>query len=123
MSADGDPPGPDTPSDLRFSEHEGRDVRVSRDLSGEGHLARGDHTRMSRLKFSARARPADPGERDLAAFGGRASPASAPPVAAPDAADPAAAEPGASPAAEGPAAGAAETDPGLLQKMGRLFGR
>ena len=117
MSTDAGPPGPDEKPDLRFSEHQGRDVKVSRELSSEGHLARGDHTRMSRLNFSARARPADPGERDLAAFGGRVAPA----TAAADA--PAAAEPAAASAPAEPPPAASPPEPGLLQKMGRLFGR
>ena len=53
-------------TDLRYTEHARDTVRVSRDLSAEGHLARGDRTRMSRLSFTARARPADPAERDAA---------------------------------------------------------
>ena len=118
MSTDGPPVGPDEKPDLRFSAHQGRDVKVSRELSSEGHLARGDHTRMSRLNFSARARPADPGERDVSAFGGRQSAetdsAAAAPPAGEAAADPVPAEPA---AAESP------PDAGLLQKMGRLFGR
>lgn len=118
MSADGPPAEPDKASDLRFSEHEGRDVRVSRDLSSDGHLARGDHTRMSRLKFTARARPADPGERDDAAFGGRVTPEHAPPAAPPPAAGPAAASAPPEPPGDG-----SPPDAGLLQKMGRLFGR
>ncbi len=118
MSTGEPPAGPDEKPDLRFSEHQGRDVKVSRDLSSEGHLARGDHTRMSRLNFSARARPADPGERDLSAFGGRRSAetdsAADAPAAGEAALDPVPVEP---PAAESP------PDAGLLQKMGRLFSR
>lgn len=83
-------------ADLRFTEHQRNQVRVERDLSGGGHLARGDRTKMSRLNFSARARPADPGERD-AAFTAR------PTDAAP--ADPAA------------------HDSGLIDKVARFFGR
>ena len=95
--------------DLRFTRHEGEQVKGSRDLSGGGHLARGDRTNMSRLNFSARARPADPGERDLSAFGGRTSPEDALPADAPPAVDP---------VADTPPAPA----PGLIQKMGRFFG-
>ena len=118
MSADEAPTGPDEKPDLRFSEHQGRDVKVSRELSSEGHLARGDHTRMSRLNFSARARPADPGERDVSAFGGRVSPEA---VSAGDA--PPAEEPAAGPGPPPPPAVEPPPDAGLLQKMGRLFGR
>ena len=66
--AAGEPPAEPPPegADLRFTEHARDTVRVSRDLSAEGHLARGDRTRMSRLNFTARARPADPAERDAA---------------------------------------------------------
>lgn len=57
----------DATPDLRHTEQaERHGVRIERDLSGGGHLARGDRTNMSRLSFSARARPADPGERDPA---------------------------------------------------------
>ncbi len=113
MSEDGPPIGPDGKPDLRFSEHEGRQVKVSRDLSGGGHLARGDHTRMSRLNFSARARPADPGERDVSAFGGRA------PAPESDAAEPA--EP-AEPTAAAQAPPGPADDPGLLARVTRLLG-
>lgn len=86
-------------ADLRFTEHERNQVRVERDLSGGGHLARGDRTKMSRLNFSARARPADPGERDRAFTERPAEPAPpAPPEAAAD-------------------------QPGLMDKVARFFGR
>ncbi len=100
----------DPPPDLRFTEHARRDVKVERDLSAPGHLARGDHTNMSRLKFTARARPANPGERDPE-FVAReaASEGSEPPVT------PAAPEPELPPVAE--------AAPGLLARLGRLFGQ
>ena len=98
-------------ADLRFTEHQRNQVRVERDLSGGGHLARGDKTKMSRLNFSARARPADPGERD-SAFTAR------PPdvVSEPESAS--------APAVDGPPAPApAAQDSGLIDKVARLFGR
>jgi hypothetical protein len=101
--------GPEQQPDLRHTEHERGDVRVSRDLSGEGHLARGDRTRMSRLNFTARARPRDDGARDPA-FVERDA-ASVPPPAAP-----AAAEPGVAP-------DTADDGATLMQRVGRLFGR
>ena len=51
-------------ADLRFTQHERNNIRVDRNLAADGHIARGDKTRMSRMNFSARGRPADPGERD-----------------------------------------------------------
>jgi hypothetical protein len=98
----------DTPPDLRFTDHARRNVKVERDLSAQGHLARGDHTNMSRLKFTARARPADPGERDPDFVAREA--ASQPVAPANTVPDPA------------PASTAAET-PGLLARLGRLFGQ
>lgn len=98
-----------TPPDLRFTKHAHRDVEVERDLSGQGHLARGDHTRMSRLNFSARGRPADPGERDPEFVKREA--ASRQPARA--------AEP-----ASGPAPEITEkAPPGLLARLSRLFGQ
>jgi hypothetical protein len=45
------------PPDLRFSKIEQGGVTVNRDLSGQGHLARGSHTNMSNMRFSVRAQP------------------------------------------------------------------
>ena len=99
--------GPEEKPDLRHTEHEQRDVRVTRDLSGGGHLARGDRTNMSRLNFSARARPRDDGERDRV-FIER---------------DAASAEPAAeAPARPAPAAPTAEDGATLMQRVGKLFG-
>ncbi len=113
MSADApDEAVPDdgTP-DLRFTEHQRNQVKVNRDLSGGGHLARGDRTNMSRLNFSARARPRDEGERDRAFTerplerpADRAAPEPVPPT----------------PPADDPAPGADEAS--LLQRVGKLFG-
>ena len=99
-------------ADLRFTEHQRNQVRVERDLSGGGHLARGDKTKMSRLNFSARARPADPGERDAAFTERLTEPTSG-------ARDPAAA---AAPPPPAPAPEAADP-PGLIDKVARFFGR
>ena len=106
--------GPDEPPDLRHTEHERADVRVTRDLSGGGHLARGDHTRMSRLNFTARGRPRTEGERDPA-FVERDS-ASAPAAATGAATDSTVAD---SAATDSAAADDAAT---LMQRVGRLFG-
>ena len=103
--------GPDRDAaDLRFTKQEGKQVRVERDLSGSGHLARGDQTRMSRLNFSARARPADPGERD-AAFTARATEPAVPPP-----------EPSAPVTPAPPATGTEPADT-IRDRLGRLFGR
>ena len=100
--------GPEEKPDLRHTEHEHREVRVSRDLSGEGHLARGDKTRMSRLNFSARAQPRDAGERDRVFVERDTASAGEP-----------APEPAAPPAPPPPAAEDAAT---LMQRVGKLFG-
>ena len=97
--------GPEEKPDLRHTEHEQRDVRVTRDLSGGGHLARGDRTNMSRLNFSARARPRDDGERDRV-FVERDTASAEPAAAAPPA----------------PPAPAGEDGATLMQRVGRLFG-
>jgi hypothetical protein len=99
---------PEEKPDLRHTEHEHRDVRVSRDLSGGGHLARGDHTKMSRLNFSARARPRDDGERDQVFVERDAA-----------SAEPAPESPAAPPV---PPAAAAEDGATLMQRVGKLFG-
>jgi hypothetical protein len=91
-------------ADLRFTSHERNNVSVDRNLGADGHLARGDKTRMSRINFTARARPADPGERD-ATFVDREAAGEAGPAGKPEVAPP-----------EPPA-------PGLLQRLGRLFGQ
>lgn len=100
--------GPEEKPDLRHTEHEQRDVRVTRDLSGGGHLARGDRTHMSRLNFSARARPRDEGERDQV-FVERDAASAAP-------------APEASAAPPAPPAPAAEDGATLMQRVGKLFG-
>lgn len=115
MSSAEDETGKD--ADLRFTAHQRNQVRVERDLSGGGHLARGDKTKMSRLNFSARARPADPGERD-SAFTSRPADVAAEPASA---SAPAAEAP---PTADGPpAADSAAQEPGLIDKVARFFGR
>lgn len=101
--------GPEEKPDLRHTEHEHRDVRVTRDLSGGGHLARGDRTKMSRLNFSARGLPRDDGERDRVFVERDAASAAEPAAEAPPA-----------PPTPPPA------DPGdgatLMQRVGKLFG-
>jgi hypothetical protein len=101
--------GPEESPDLRHTEHEQRDVRVRRDLSAEGHLARGDHTRMSRLKFSARALPRDDGERDRV-FVERDAASARAEVAPPDV------------ATDAPGPAPAEAPDTLIQRVGKLFG-
>lgn len=102
--------GSGTP-DLRFTEQEERHgIRVERNLSGGGHLARGDKTNMSRLSFSARARPADTGERDHS-FTER--PQERPPEARMEPAAPEQPSPAAEP----------EPAPGLLDRITRFFRR
>lgn len=94
------------PTDLRFTSHERDQISMDRNLAADGHLARGDKTRMSRINISARGRPADPGERDpvfVEREGAAPDELRAPPVApAPDAAPPAR---------------------GLMHRLGRWFGR
>ena len=94
------------PTDLRFTSHERNRISVDRDLGADGHLARGDKTRMSRINISARGRPADAGERDsvfVEREGAAAAESTAPPVVA---------------APEPP-----PLAPGLMHRLGRLFGR
>jgi hypothetical protein len=115
----------DATPDLRYTEQaERHGVRVERDVSGGGHLARGDRTNMSRLSFSARARPADPGERDPA-FTARPAEGSAAETAEP--AEPVTpAEAGASRRAAEPvtpAEAGASNDPGLGARIARFFRR
>jgi hypothetical protein len=45
------------PADLRFTKVEQSGVRLERDMSGQGHLARGSRTNMSNMRFSVRAQP------------------------------------------------------------------
>jgi hypothetical protein len=71
---------------------------------------------MSRLNFTARARPADPGERDAAAFAGRAEPVADPP-APPPAAEAAPADAPPEPAPD------IAPDASVIDRIGRLFGR
>jgi hypothetical protein len=48
-------PDADKEPDLRFTSFAKRGVSVDRDLSGQGHLARGSRTNMSNLRFSIKA--------------------------------------------------------------------
>lgn len=101
--------GGESPPDLRHTAHEEHGIRVNRDLSGGGHLTRGDRTNMSRLNFSARAQPREQG--DDPAFRDRPLEKGS---AAPDSPTPAAAEPAA-------AAGPSE-DTGIIGKVARFLG-
>jgi hypothetical protein len=105
MADDGDEP---KPPDLRFTSHERNNVSVNRNLSEDGHLARGDKTRMSKVSFTARALPRDEAERDPV-FVERDS-ASAAPIAAPTAP----ATPVVTPAAA--------RAPTFMQRVARLLG-
>ena len=44
-------------SDLRYSSHDDGHTRIERSLDGSGRLARGDHTHMHTVRFTARAVP------------------------------------------------------------------
>lgn len=68
------------PRDLRFTSREDQGVRIDRDLSGGGHLARGSKTNMSNLKFSVQAKPRDYLDPELQALRPEA-PATPAPVA------------------------------------------
>ncbi len=104
--------GEDAPPDLRFTNHERNNVSVNRNLSEDGHLARGDKTRMSKVSFTARARPRDDAERDPV-FVERDSASAAPP-AAPAAAPTAPAAPAVTPVAD--------RAPTFMQRVARLLG-
>ena len=109
MAGDG---GDNPPPDLRFTTHERNNVSVNRNLSADGHLARGDMTRMSKVSFTARARPRDEGERDpvfVERDAASTAPEAPPPVVP------------AAPAAP-PIATVAERAPSLMQRVARLLG-
>jgi hypothetical protein len=108
MADDG---GNEPPPDLRFTKHERNNVSVNRNLSEDGHLARGDKTRMSKVSFTARARPRDEAERDPV-FVERDAASAAPPPPAP--------VPVATPAPV--ATPVAATAPTFMQRVARLFG-
>jgi hypothetical protein len=108
----GAPDEPGKPRDLRFSEAEQRGVRVNRDLSGSGHLARGDRTHMSNLRFSVRAQPRTELDPELQAL--RPSPA---PERDANVADPA---PPPAVTSEAPAPGS-DQDGGFFSAIKRLF--
>ena len=54
--------------DLRFSNVEQGGVVIARDLSGQGHLARGSRTNMSNMRFSVRAQPRTERDPELQAL-------------------------------------------------------
>jgi len=66
--ADADAPDEPAKPDLRFTKQEDRSVHIDRDMSGQGHLARGSHTRMSNIRFSMQAKPRDYLDPELAAL-------------------------------------------------------
>ncbi len=98
--------------DLRRSAHEDLGVEVERDLSGSGHLARGDKSRMSSLRF--RAKGVARTERD---------PVFERPLEQPTP-DPAPADRAQQTEESAPAARSQEADTGgnLLKRVGRLLG-
>jgi hypothetical protein len=96
--------GDESPPDLRFTSHERNNVQVNRNLSTDGHLARGDKTRMSKLSFTVRARPRDDGDRDPV-FVERDRSSTSPGPAAPSAIEP---DPGGTPT--------------LMQRIARFMG-
>jgi len=87
--------------DLRYTAHEEANVRIERSMDGSGHLARGDRTKMSSLKFSSRHQARTERDPDFEFRPAPSKPAEAapveakiePPVEAPPAA-PSAADPG-----------------------------
>jgi hypothetical protein len=97
--------------DLRYSAHEGSNVRVNRELDGSGRLARGDHTKMSVLNFSSR--HAARTERDPD-FEFRPAPAKPVEAAAPPVVEPAL------PAAEDESAN--QQDETLVSRFKRILG-
>ena len=115
--------GPAKP-DIRVSRHEDLGVEVRRDLTGGGRLARGDHTNMSRLSFSAKAKPRDWLDPELEALREAPAPETAA-AATPAAATPAAAAPSPEPAqppAPEPTTAPEPSSGSLLSRIGRLFG-
>lgn len=65
---DADAPDDLQKADLRFTEQADRSVSISRDMSGQGHLARGSSTRMSNIRFSMQAKSRDYLDPELAAL-------------------------------------------------------
>jgi len=86
-------------------------VRIERDLSGSGHLARGSHTNMSRINFSVRSRSRDYLDPELQAL--RPVVGAAPPDVAPP--DTAAVVPVVDPSPAAP--------PTVLQRIAAVFRR
>jgi uncharacterized membrane protein len=89
--------------DLRYTAHEEANVRIERSMDGSGHLARGDRTKMSSLKFSSRHQARTERDPDFEFRPPPAKPAEAAPAEAkiaPPAEPAAAAPPGSDPAAE-----------------------
>jgi hypothetical protein len=108
-----DQPADGKKRDIRVSSHRDLGVDVTRDLTEQGRLARGDRSYMSRLSFSARAKPRDELDPELQALR--------------DPAPPEAVVPPTPPAAPAPATPATDqagskTGGGLLGRIARLFG-
>ena len=103
--------------DLRYSKHEDLGVEIKRDLSGSGWLARGDHTRMSKLSFRMGAVPRDYKDPELAALSEPPKREAKPAPAAAKAPEPPPAVPPPEPTAE-------SEKPGVVSRMlGKLFGK
>ena len=109
-------------NDLRVSSHQDLGVTVSRDLNAGGWLARGDRSNMSKLSFSARAKPRDEPDPELQALRDPTPPRDRSREPAPP--QPAAPAPPAASASPEPSAPPAPDDKsdGLLGRLGRLFG-
>ena len=54
---DGTDPADGRKADLRYTIRDDWQTRIERNLDGSGRLARGDHTNMHSLRFTARAVP------------------------------------------------------------------
>ena len=106
-----DESGEKKPVDLRFTSVNQSGVSINRDMSGQGHLARGSRTNMSNMRFSIQAKPRAEPDPELQALRDQAPAAPAQP-------------PAAAPAAAGPAASAPDDAPqngGVLDAIKRLF--
>jgi len=112
------------PVDLRFTKTEQSGVRIDRDLSGQGHLARGSHTNMSSMRFSVRAQPRQELDPELQALRPHApapaqrSEPSGMPTAASERPPDAVAPPGDLPAASAPAP---DEGSGMMAAIKRFF--
>lgn len=71
--------GSKKPVDLRFTSVDQSGVSINRDMSQQGHLARGSKTNMSNMRFSVKAQPRDYLDPELQAL----RPADSAPLAEP----------------------------------------